>query len=142
MNLLTLGEFRSHSGLTLPFKVECDALTKEDLDTAAAYIAKVVGPFSAVEGVPRGGLRLANALWPHSHQGGGLLIVDDVWTTGASMHEQRAGRKAKGAVLFAWNIPDWWVDAVFVLGSAITPPRRAPQSRSVGFGNIPDKERS
>jgi hypothetical protein len=55
--------------------------------------------FGEVEAVPTGGERLGKALLPYrDHRTARLLIVDDVWTTGASMEEQRAGRaRTEGA---------------------------------------------
>jgi adenine/guanine phosphoribosyltransferase-like PRPP-binding protein len=44
-----------------------------------------------------------------------LLIVDDVWTTGGSMEEHRAGRDAIGAVLFARGPVADWVTPLFTL---------------------------
>ena len=62
MALFSLSPFTSSAGVTLPFKIECDALTDDDIETLAEMIRQMVGPFSSVEGVPRGGLRLAAAL--------------------------------------------------------------------------------
>lgn len=108
------GCFTAHSGATLSYKVECDALTEIDVWTAAAEIARHE-TFSEVVGVPRGGLRLADALRPYCGKEGGLLLVDDVLTTGASMEEERArrGGDCRGVVLFSrgpcpeWITP-WW----------------------------------
>jgi orotate phosphoribosyltransferase len=99
--------FVSHSGRQLDFKIECDALTDEEIATFAAIIAARQG-FSEVVGVPRGGIRLADALRSHCTEGP-LLVVDDVLTTGWSMEEYRAGgHDVIGAVMFARGpCPDW-----------------------------------
>jgi len=90
MSLFKDGYFQSHSGQNLPWKVECDKLTSGDWEC----LAKIVGnslKFSRVEGVPRGGLKLANLLQIYTRATGGLLIVDDVFTTGSSMEKHRNG---------------------------------------------------
>lgn len=89
MNLFQDGEFTSAAGQKLDFKIECDALTKEDWDCLAYQIAKRVGAFSVVMGVPTGGLPLQDALWKYQVGGDNypILVVDDVWTTGKSMME-------------------------------------------------------
>lgn len=72
--------------------------------------------------MPRGGLRLAEALKLYVTEGA-LLIVDDVLTTGASMEEFRNGREALGAVIFArghcpsWVVPLFQMDAEFSLAT-------------------------
>jgi hypothetical protein len=115
MNLFQYGQFKSHSGLTLPFKIECDALTDLDWDNLAAIIATHTLPFNKVEGVPRGGLKLAEVLKPYRDPEGTLLIVDDVFTTGASMEQQRKGRQAQGFVVFARGpLPPWITALCFV----------------------------
>lgn len=66
-----------------------------------------MGAVGAVEGVPRGGLRLAEACRELATSGP-LLIADDVCTTGASMEEHRRGRSAVGLVIFTRGpTPDW-----------------------------------
>ena len=110
-HLFNLGDFKSHSGATLPWKVDCDALEVRDWRCIAAVLAKQVMPFGSVEGVPRGGLLLAMAMKQYVTQGG-LLIVDDVLTTGGSMEAHRAGRKAQGAVFLARSSCPSWVDAL------------------------------
>lgn len=112
------GEFVAHSGTTLPYKIDCDALSDADLATLATEIARRF-KFSAVEGVPRGGLRLAKALEPYATVEGGLLVIDDVLTTGASMEKQRAGRDAKGVVIFARGPWASWVLPLFCDPSAL-----------------------
>lgn len=114
MTLFTLGQFTSHSGAVLPFKIDCDALTDDDIDCCAVLIARMVRPFIEVEGVPSGGVRLADALMAHRRNYGGLLIVDDVWTTGGSMNAHRTGREAEGAVIFARGPLEPWVRSIFL----------------------------
>lgn len=112
MNLFIASGFQSASGAFLPWKVECDALTRDDWETIASIVATKV-KFGDVEGVPSGGTKFANALQPMRTRGP-LLIVDDVLTTGGSMERQRHGREAIGIVLFcrantwpAWVTPVW-----------------------------------
>lgn len=110
MNLFNLGEFTLHSGADSTLKIDCDVLTDGDLEAVAAALARLVPPFGRVEGVPSGGLRLAEAMGKWA--GGSpdrLLIVDDVLTTGRSMEEHRAGRPAYGAVIFSRGEPPSWV---------------------------------
>jgi hypothetical protein len=110
------GPYRSHSGLLLPFKVDCDALTRQDWETLAAFIARRVCPFFQVLGVPQGGLPLQNAL--RSYQDASsktTLIVDDVLTTGASMEEfaRDVPGPRVGVVLFARGHCPSWVFPIF-----------------------------
>lgn len=114
-HLFNLSDFKSHGGATLPWKIDCDALQIKDWRCVAAAMAKQLSPweFGHVEGVPRGGLLLAMALLRYRTPGGGLLIVDDVLTTGGSMEAHRAGRKAQGIVLFARGPCPSWVDALW-----------------------------
>ena len=61
--LFTWGEFTSHAGNQLNFKIECDALSLDDWDCLASMIMEYQDvPFRSVEGIPRGGIPLANAL--------------------------------------------------------------------------------
>jgi hypothetical protein len=114
--LFQTGVFALHSGERSSFKIDCDALTDGELTTLAGLLVSRLPAYYTVEGVPRGGLRLAHILRekasdsPHDP----LLIVDDVYTTGNSMEEHKDGRWAIGAVLFArrpvthpWITPLW-----------------------------------
>ena len=103
-----------HSGCYSKWKIECDSLTKADWLTLSGLIIDRVS-FGRVEGVPRGGLKLASYLKSFIYIGGPLLIVDDVLTTGASMEAQRAGRDAIGYVLFARGPCPSWVKALWTL---------------------------
>jgi orotate phosphoribosyltransferase len=103
MSLFNLGDFILHSGVGSSFKIDCDALTDNDLESLASAVSEHF-IFSSVEGVPDGGLRFAEALRKYSETSeeiAPLLIVDDVLTTGTSMEEQRRGREAIGIVIFS-----------------------------------------
>lgn len=115
-SLFQRGSFTLHSGQVSNYKIDADYLTDEDIETVALMLKDRLPPFGAVEGVPRGGLRLAAVMQhfvtPFERQGvrgaRNLLIVDDVFTTGASMEEYRNGRHTLGAVIFARSgTPDW-----------------------------------
>lgn len=88
MGLFVPETFTSHSGLELHWKIECDALTASDWECLAIMGASLVPPFRRVIGVPRGGWPFANALEQYVDETADMwLIVDDVWTTGASVIE-------------------------------------------------------
>ena len=87
MTLFRLGTFTSSTGHTLPWKIECDALTADDWACLAAiYAVLPFPPFGQVHGVPRGGFLFALALKKYVTEGApGILIADDVLTTGGAM---------------------------------------------------------
>ena len=102
-------EFTSHSNISLTWKIECDDLTNEDIETLAYLVSRYL-IFSDVIGVPTGGLRFAKALERYKKSVGPVLIVDDVLTTGRSMEDVRATIKpwSVGIVIFArGQAPDW-----------------------------------
>jgi len=86
MNLFQKQLVKLSSGTESDFKIECDALTDEDIECCAYLISKKV-KFKKVYGVPRGGYRLQKALekYTTSNRELPILIVDDVLTTGKSM---------------------------------------------------------
>jgi hypothetical protein len=104
-----------HSGKVSNFKIECDALEPDDWTALARLIARSID-FGSVEGVPRGGLPLAEALTPYATSGK-LLIIEDVWTTGASMERHRDGREAIGLAVFAYSRVAPWVTSIFRMES-------------------------
>lgn len=115
MSLFQRKQFTMHSGGIAQYKIECDALTDEDIDTLAWMIAQK-GKFSAVRGVPAGGLRLEKALRPFTSTEGPRLIVDDVLTTGDSMEEYKlllGWPDALGVVIFARGRCPMWVHPIF-----------------------------
>ncbi len=109
-----MGKFTLHAGDTSDFKIDCDALDDDDLDCVAFLLSRRLAAFGSVEGVPTGGLRLAEKMKQYATSGG-LLIVDDVLTTGVSMEEQRAGRGASGAVIYARGAVPAWVTPLFTM---------------------------
>jgi orotate phosphoribosyltransferase len=118
MGLFNSGHFTLHSGETSDFKIDCDFLSLDDLISLAWQIDRRVNRYGFVEGVPTGGARLALIMlpWTTGKKEDGLLILDDVYTTGASMEEQRNGREARGFVLFARRpITQPWIKALFTM---------------------------
>lgn len=98
---------KSAAGLSLDWKIDCDSLTDDDWDCIARACMPLLGPFGDVVGVPRGGLKLAEAVERYAtSREGPVLIVDDVWTTGMSMARHAAGlglamHEWRGLVAFA-----------------------------------------
>ena len=88
-DLFEVGDFTSHAGNKLAWKIECDAIRPEWWDGLARMIMDYqTEPFSKVVGIPRGGMALAHAMkkyvTPGDHP---WLVVDDVYTTGTSFRE-------------------------------------------------------
>lgn len=132
MNLFQRGNFTLNSGAKSQWKLECDALTDEDVETLALMIRDVVaasmtGGFGKVFGVPRGGLRLEKALQKYCDPENQVtLIVDDVLTTGGSMARfaDKLANEGKvthftGAVVFARGEPLPWVNALFQMPESL-----------------------
>lgn len=113
MNLFQQGNFILHSGGKSGWKIDCDALTDMDWDTLALMISERC-KFGAAIGIPRGGVKLAEALKQYITEGE-TLIVDDVLTTGTSMERerQRQGGKPTGFVVFARDKCPDWITALF-----------------------------
>jgi orotate phosphoribosyltransferase len=116
MNLFQLGVFKLHSGEDSQFKIECGALTDDDLNCIAYLLSLRVPPFGSVLGIADGGLRLAQAMSKYTTEGS-LLIVDDVYTTGNSINSFLAaqGCEAYGAVIFARTPTPRWITPLFSL---------------------------
>lgn len=113
VDLFQSGNFHLHSGTSSNFKIDCDALTDADIQTVAMLLKERLPDFGNVEGVPRGGLRLAGAMRRYVTSGP-VLIVDDVWTTGGSIWKVRGDREdVIGAVIFARGDTQSWVTALF-----------------------------
>lgn len=118
MDLFEKKTFKMHSGDIGHWKIECDALTDSDIETLAFMISEEFD-FSHVIGIPRGGIRIADALEKYKSEEGPVLIVDDVLTTGNSMEEARFDMPIYtdiiGVVLFARQKPVDWIHPVFQL---------------------------
>lgn len=118
MDLFEKKTFKMHSGDIGHWKIECDALTDSDIETLAFMIAERF-VFSHVIGIPRGGIRIADALEKYKSEEGPVLIVDDVLTTGNSMEEARFDipnyTDIIGVVLFARQKPVDWIYPMFQL---------------------------
>lgn len=66
MNLFQHGDFTLHSGARSNFKIDCDALTDEDIDSIARIIVKwLPAPVRGVLGIPIRGVRLCNFVGVH-----------------------------------------------------------------------------
>lgn len=125
MGLINVGGFVLKGGKRSNWKLDCDALSDSDIHAAAWLLFKLVGHFSSVKSIPRGGDRLAAALRNHVAAKGPHLIVDDVLTTGGSMELARRRYLAEqevpalvpvvGAVLFARGRCPEWVRPLFQL---------------------------
>ena len=114
-------DFKSHSGLELKWKIECDALSDPEWFTISQMIMEIAPPFKEAIGIPRGGTKLGSLL---NQYGTGkredpICIVDDVLTTGGSMNEFLQKRQWRnptdymGWVVFARTKPPKWVTALF-----------------------------
>lgn len=118
-------EFVMHSGGLAHYKIDCDALTNDDIETCAWIISQKSKQMTGedrtgirdVYGVPKGGIRLANALNKYRDKWGSIrLIVDDVLTTGASMEETKSRlgwTDAFGVVIFARHECPSWIYPIF-----------------------------
>jgi len=124
MSLFNLGNFILSSGISSEFKIDCDFLTDEDLETIAKIIYENNKSFGSVIGIPTGGLRLSKILQKYIDKTSKtLLIVDDVLTTGKSMigmfEKFKKTTAIIGVVIFArGSCPDW-VMPLFVMNEQI-----------------------
>ena len=114
-------DFKSHSGLELKWKIECDAISDPEWFTISQMIMEISVPFKEAIGIPRGGTKLGNLL---NQYGTGkredpVLLVDDVLTTGESMKQFKTKRSWRypsdyiGWVVFARTKTPKWVTALF-----------------------------
>jgi hypothetical protein len=121
------GEFRAHSGGTLPFKIECDALSDAEINLFAdlALSMRPGARYSRIIGIPRGGLRLAAAIRERAGDPdpmAPILIADDVLTTGRSMDKVSATESngaAMGVVIFARGPCPYWIKPIFSMNEAL-----------------------
>ena len=121
MNLFKKENVVLNSGKESDFKIDCDALTDEDIDCISYLISKKF-KFSSVVGIPTGGTKLENSLKKYRIDDDTLpiLICDDVLTTGGSMNRMResfeySGVKNNiiGVVIFSRGVCPEWIYSVF-----------------------------
>jgi len=121
MSLFVKRDTMMSSGIKSDFKIECDALTDDDLECIAYLISKLV-KFRKVVSVPTGGDKLAGCLESYCSNDNNLpvLICDDVLTTGGSMERKReeiGEPNAKGAVIFSRGDCPEWITPLFSINS-------------------------
>ena len=120
MNIFQQVDFKSHAGLDLKWKIECDGVSKKEWKCLAEMILDYEKrPFQSAIGIPRGGVMLGSYLNEYSTQkpDDPYLIVDDVLTTGGSMVDFRkehfSGKETFGWVVFARGFPPQWCRSLF-----------------------------
>lgn len=125
-NIFKIGEFVLASGKKSKYKIDLEHLKDEDWETIAWWTSSLVGPFSSVEGVPTGGLKMAKHLQKFVGVSGPHLIVDDIVTSGGSMNRQRdkylshpenQGKEVVGVVVIARGPCPWWINCIFNMHS-------------------------
>ena len=119
-NLFVEETFVGHSGGTLHWKIEMDALTDAEWKCIARMIMEHQKDFfQAAIGIPRGGLKLSGYLNEYCTHAptDPYLLVDDVLTTGGSMEEFKKehfkDKKTIGWVVFARRKPADWINTLF-----------------------------
>ena len=98
-DLFEVGDFVSHAGKELPWKIECDAIRPEWWDALARMVMDYQErPFYKAVGIPRGGIPFAQAMnkYASGDPNDQIMICDDVFTTGTSFKEY-----------IRENYPDW-----------------------------------
>jgi|TARA_B100000035_G_scaffold59833_1_gene48083 hypothetical protein len=89
-DLFEVGDFISHAGKKLPWKIECDAIRPEWWDGLARMVMDYQDrPFYKAVGIPRGGLPFAQAMnkYASGDPNDQIMICDDVFTTGTSFKD-------------------------------------------------------
>lgn len=140
-NLFIKQDITLHSGEKSDFKIECDALSGDDLDCLAYLISKSI-KFKKVIGVPSGGIVIEKALNKYciSDDSLPILICDDVLTSGGSMIEMRDLLKNEykdkivGVVIFNRGVCPDWVMSVFDLNLSFSSEKEDDKFHSNFFG--------
>ena len=131
IDLFQTGNFVSHAGLNLTWKIEMDAISDAEWECLAKMILEIEHrPFRAATGIPRGGVALGVALNQHAtgNDNDPLLIVDDVWTTGTSFREIVEHPDMKEwigvhSLYDPWQSANWFGWVVFARTPTIKPIR-------------------
>lgn len=127
LGLFNSGIFTLASNKSSNFKIDCDYLDDYDIETLSRIIYDTAKPFGYVKGVPTGGLRLADALRKYiDTTANGILIVDDVLTTGKSMEsileetiKRTKNLNIQGVVIFARGLCPEWITPLFTLNEQL-----------------------
>ena len=118
-SLFELGSFQLSSGGTSSFRINAHKLTADDWETLAHMAVSIIPQFGMVVGVPTGGWPFAAALKRYATHGP-VLVVDDVLTTGASIHN--VATHYKGSILLVAfsraTMPHSEIHAVFTLAQS------------------------
>ena len=126
VQLFNWGSFSLSSGRHSKLKIDCDALTPADLQTCAKLLREILPPFDYAAGVRFGGYPLAEIMQEFTvilrGQARQMLIVDDVFTTGASLCRERDKLRKlfpqaifSGAVIVARAPTPHWITPLFTL---------------------------
>lgn len=113
--------FIGASGKKLDWKVECDAIPQPGNWEWGAKRVSEQCRFHTVYGIANGGLLFADACeqYKTTDPSAGILIVDDVWTTGHSIIKFYSELPATDSRVYIWVMfsrnPDipWWVRALW-----------------------------
>ena len=121
-HLFKSGDFKSHSGLDLSWKIEMDVLSDPEWFTIKKMIMEYSPPFREAVGIPEGGVKLGSLLNEHAtgDEKDPVCIVDDVLTTGESMEyfltqyqRNRRPFMVIGWVVFARSPCPHWIKPLF-----------------------------
>jgi len=117
MNLFQKRDVKLHSGAKSDWIIDCNRLEDDDLDALALIGARMVPDFGLVMGIPRGGLRFAEALTQYAVPTSDmLLIADDVCTTGNSFEDFRSTLDLRDPVPGSSNVPSVMGMVMFARG--------------------------
>lgn len=118
-HLFQAGSFKLASGGASAWKLECEALTRDDWEGVARIAFEILPPFGSVLGVPRGGVPFAAALAKYAtgNDNQPLLLAEDVVTSGGSIEKFRKSLPREplagvwGVCLFARgaSVPRWCI---------------------------------
>ena len=131
--LFESGDFISHAGLPLKWKLECDAIHPDEWKAIAKMVMDYQDrPFYKAVGIPRGGLPFAAAMnkYASGNDRDPIMICDDVFTTGTSMLD-----------FIKENYPDWSAGQGFLGCFQDNPSMNIPRVPSIIPMPVPTLER-
>ena len=114
--MFRLGEYKSRSGRMLPYKVECNDLTYEDMIAIADHIKRNY-EFGAIYAMSENMIPITKMLKEHMSCHRTILVLDDVLTTGETFKTFKNTYKGKfdiiGVVIFARGKCPSWVKPIW-----------------------------